>query len=110
MIIREAHLLHLTIYVFFAGCRIWVAEWDKSVAQPLLLFSRVHVHIVDIEGILHEALVYRGPIKHEDRNASWVCVLKNIDCMFELLDQLGEILPHIEALSRVGNLSGFKCR
>ncbi len=110
MIVGEAHLLYLTMCVFFAGCRIWVAEWDRSVAQPPLLFSRVHIHIVDVEGVLCKALMCRGPIKYKDRNASWVCVLKDIDCMFELLDQLGEIPPHIEALSRVGNLSGVKCR
>ena len=108
MIIGEAHLLHLTACVFFARCRIWVAKWDKSVTQPPLLFSGVHVHIVDVKGILHKALVCRGPIKHKDRNASWVYVLENINCMFELLDQLGEIPPHIKALSGVGIFSGFK--
>ena len=57
VIVWEAHLLHLAMCVFFARCRIWVAEWDRSVAQLPLLPPRVHIHIVDIEGVLCEALV-----------------------------------------------------
>ena len=38
-----------------------------------------------------------------------MCVIKDFDSMLELVDQLVEIPPHIKTLSRVGNLSGFKC-
>src|SRR5712691_12686531 len=108
MIIGEAHLLHLTTRVFFAGCRFWVAERDYHIAQLPLLLSMAHIHIVDIEGVFGEALVCGGSVKDKDRNMIWMCVLEDLDCVLELIDQLGEIPPCVKALSGVGNLSCFK--
>ena len=59
VVIQEAHLLHLSTHVFFARCIDWVVEWDDSVVQSSLIVSRVHIHVVDIEGVLHEAFMCR---------------------------------------------------
>jgi len=59
VVIWEAHLLHLSTHVFFAMCIDWVVEWDDSVVQSSLIVSRVHIHVVDIEGVLHEAFICR---------------------------------------------------
>jgi hypothetical protein len=75
-----------------------------------LLPSMVHIHIVDIKSVLCEALMCRGLVKHKDRSAIRVGVVKDSDCMSELVDQLGEIPPYVKVLSEVSNLSGFKRR
>jgi hypothetical protein len=110
VIIGEAHLLHLTIYVFFARSRPWVAEWDNCVLELLLLPSMVHIHIVDIKSILCQALMCRGWVKYKDRSAITVGVVEDSDCISELVNQLGEIPPWVKVLSRISNLSSFKRR
>jgi len=52
----------------------------------------------------------RGPIKYEDCSAIGMHVLKDFNHDLDLIGQLGEIPPHIEAFFGVGNLSGFECR
>src|SRR5260221_12540276 len=91
MIIGEAHLLHLTTRVFFAGCRFWVAERDYRIAQLPLLLSMAHIHMVDIEGVFGEALVGGGSVKDKDRNMIWICGLEDLDCGLELIDERGEL-------------------
>jgi len=108
VIIWEAHLLHLTMHVVFARWRIWVAKWDHCVVQLPLLPTVLYIHVIDIEGVFCKALMCRGPIKDKDPNTIWMSVLKDLKCMLDLFNQLGEILPCIEALSGVGNLLGFK--
>ena len=109
MIIGEAHLLHLAMCVFFARFGFWVTEWDRCVTQLPLLLSMAHIYIVDIEGIFSEALMCRELVKDEDCNQIWMCVLEDLDCVLEVLNQLGKIPPCIKALSGVCNLLCFKC-
>ena len=59
-----------------------------------------HIHIVDIESVFCKALVCRGSVKDKDCDIIWMSVLKDHNCVLDLINQLGEILPHIEALSR----------
>jgi hypothetical protein len=74
-----------------------------------LLPSMVHIHIVNIEGVFCKAPMCRGAVKDEDCNTLCMCVVEDLDCVFELTDQLGEIPPRVEALSGVGDLLCFKC-
>ena len=108
MIVREAHILHPTMRVLFTRCRTRVTERDHSIAQLPLLPSVVHIHIVNIEGVFRKAPVCRGAVKDKDRDTIWMCVIEDLNRMFELIDQLGEVPPRVEALSEVGNLSCFK--
>ena len=70
--------------------------------------DRNNIHIVDIEGIFCKALVCGGPIPYKDHDLIWVCVVEDPNRMPELVDQLAEIPPRVEALSGVGDLPGFK--
>jgi hypothetical protein len=51
-----------------------------------------------------------GPIKCEDTNTIQVVDFKDLDCDFELLDQLWEIPPCVKSLSRVDDPSSFERR
>ena len=99
VVIQEAHLLHLTACVFFTRCWIWVVEWDHCAPQLPLLPSMVNIHVIDIESVICEALMCRGSVKDKDCGAIWMCVVEHLNCMPELLNQLGEIPPIVMALS-----------
>jgi hypothetical protein len=108
MVIREAHLLDLPTCVFFTRCWIWIVQWDNHVAHLLLLLSRVHVYWINIKSILCKAFVCRGPIKYKNTNAVRMGVLEDCNHMFDLFNQLLQILPCIKPFAWVDYLSCFK--
>ena len=65
-VIRKIHVLNLPACVIFARCQIWIVQQDDGIVQPFLLPTGVYVHVVYVEGILHEAFVCTGPIKYKN--------------------------------------------
>jgi hypothetical protein len=51
----------------------------------------------------------RAAVKDKDCDTLCMCVVEDLDHVFELTNQLGEIPPRVKALSGVGDLSCFKC-
>ena len=109
VIVRESHLLNMSMCVLFTRCGIWVAEGDDCIMHLPLLPSWVYIYVIDIEHIFSKAFVCRGLIKCKDCNAIWMCIFEYLDCGLDLLDQLGEIPPRVKTLSWVGDFSSLKC-
>jgi hypothetical protein len=71
----------------------------------LLLFSaQVNVYAANIECILYITFMCRGSVEYKDCHAIWMGVLKDCDCVLELFNQLGKVLPTVKPLSRKCNL------
>ena len=76
--------------------------------QTPLVSGGVNIHHIDIKCILCEAFLCRGAIEHEYTNAVQMHVFEYSDHVLDLVDQLAQIPPGIEAFSWVGYLSSLK--
>ena len=98
VIIGETHSLQLPACVFFAGSQIWIVTQNDCIAQLPLFSARVNVHIVDIECILCIAFMCRGSIEYKDSCGIGIGVVEDCDCVLNLFDQLGKVLPTVKPL------------
>src|SRR6266851_771467 len=107
VIAGEAHALGVPMCIFFAGCWIWVVEWNFGISKLLLLPCQINVHAVYIQCIISISFMCRQSIKYKNSSAIRMCVLEDCNHGLELLEQLGKVPPSIEPVPWVYYLASF---